>query len=75
MISIRDEDFIKLGETVSLLAIAPSPQQVTKARANVMDVMRNIAELMQQAPTVEPRIVAMNESDQRISYPERFVAK
>jgi hypothetical protein len=35
-------------------------------------VLRNIKELMQMAPVIEPLIAPMSEADKRICYPERY---
>jgi hypothetical protein len=74
MISIRDADHEAIKQIDSLLSalgqdVSPNIRQ---ARMLSFKVLRNIKELMQQAPVVEPSIAPTSEADKRICYPERY---
>jgi hypothetical protein len=69
MISIRDADKQKLIE--ARRSLIPSLENLF-ARDAIRDVLRSIDELSQQAPVIEPSIVAISEEEKRICYPERY---
>lgn len=71
MISIRDEDKKRLEEAVRLLDDY-THKTVETAKEKVERVLINIDDLMLPAPTIDPRLAPMTETDRRMCYPERF---